>query len=118
MPRSKAPLVAQILDFLGSKPDVAVVGPLARGGGGGGGGEEEDRRLPIVSFVHRLRSAAELTAAAHAARVAVRHGHMYSRRLLEGLGHDGDAGVCRLSLCHYNTAEEVDRWIEAVDPIL
>ena len=43
---------------------------------------------------------------------------MYSRRLLDGLGLDGDAGVCRLSLCHYNTREEVQAWIEALDPVL
>ncbi|MCU0724137.1 MAG: hypothetical protein MUC63_11115 [Planctomycetes bacterium] len=47
--------------------------------------------------------------------MAVKHGHFYAARLIETLGFKDLAdGVVRLSLSLYNTAEEVDRALEAL----
>jgi selenocysteine lyase/cysteine desulfurase len=43
---------------------------------------------------------------------------MYSYRLCEALGIPVEPGVARASAVHYNTVEEVDRLIQAVDPLL
>jgi cysteine desulfurase family protein (TIGR01976 family) len=43
------------------------------------------------------------------ANIACRWGHMYAARLADTLRVSGVGGVVRISLCHYNTVEEVDR---------
>jgi selenocysteine lyase/cysteine desulfurase len=42
--------------------------------------------------------------------VHARDGHMYAPRLIEAAGIDPGTGVCRVSLCHYNTPSEIDRF--------
>jgi selenocysteine lyase/cysteine desulfurase len=42
---------------------------------------------------------------------------MYGVRLCEDMGIDPGVGVVRVSLVHYNTAEEVDRLIDAMDTV-
>ena len=51
--------------------------------------------------------------------IAVRNGHFYARRCVEALGlKDPDEGVVRVSLVHYNTAEEVDRLVDGLRALL
>ena len=48
-------------------------------------------------------------------QIALRNGHFYALRCLEALGiDDGDEGIIRISLVHYNTAEEVDRLVAGI----
>jgi cysteine desulfurase family protein (TIGR01976 family) len=49
--------------------------------------------------------------------IAVRHGHMYSPRLMKRLGLAPDHGVVRASLVHYNTREEIEKFVNAVEEI-
>ncbi|MGB5986917.1 MAG: aminotransferase class V-fold PLP-dependent enzyme [Desulfobacterales bacterium] len=47
--------------------------------------------------------------------IALRNGHFYALRCLEALGiPDPEDGVIRISLVHYNSAQEVDRLVEAL----
>jgi selenocysteine lyase/cysteine desulfurase len=46
--------------------------------------------------------------------IQAREGHMYAPRLLRAAGFDPDVGVARVSLCHYNTAEEIARLEQAL----
>jgi selenocysteine lyase/cysteine desulfurase len=48
-------------------------------------------------------------------RIGIRFGDFYARRLIEALGLDQFGGVVRVSFAHYNTLEEVDRLIAALD---
>ena len=48
-------------------------------------------------------------------RIGIRFGDFYARRLIEALGLRAQGGVVRASMVHYNTAEEVDRLIRALD---
>ena len=43
-------------------------------------------------------------------------GHHYALTLMDRLGL-GDAGVVRVGAVHYNTADEVDRLLEAIDEL-
>lgn len=100
----------KLLKFLLSKPELTFLGPATW---------QSDVRVPTICFVHRSRTSADITRALHKGGFAMRHGHMYSRRLLEGLAfEDVDDGVIRLSLLHYNTPEEVDRLIAYMDDLL
>ncbi len=70
-------------------------------------------RVPTVSIVHR-----QLPAKAVAEHLATRgifvwHGNMYALRLSEALGLEPH-GMVRIGLLHYNTADEIDRLLEAL----
>ena len=47
--------------------------------------------------------------------IGIRHGDFYARRLIEALGLHTQGGVVRVSMAHYNTADEIDRLIVALD---
>ena len=50
---------------------------------------------------------------------AVRNGHMYAYRLLTGMQlPDIDDGVVRISLLHYNTPQEVQGLLGALERVL
>jgi selenocysteine lyase/cysteine desulfurase len=51
-----------------------------------------------------------------AAGIGVRDGHMYAPRLMRRLGLT-DAGVIRASLVHYNTHQEIQRFLNTVKKI-
>jgi len=47
--------------------------------------------------------------------IAVRNGHFYALRCIEALGiQDTDEGILRISLVHYNSAEDVGRLVEGI----
>jgi cysteine desulfurase family protein (TIGR01976 family) len=101
------PLQKQLLDFLANEPDVRVVGPVESG----------LDRVPTISFLHKKVTPPEVSAHLSANGIAMRHGHMYSYRLLEALGIAPDPGVVRISLVHTNTTEEVSRLIDTLKEI-
>jgi selenocysteine lyase/cysteine desulfurase len=51
-------------------------------------------------------------------QIGVGAGDFYALRCVEALGMDPDDGVVRVSMVHYNTAEEVQKLIEGLDTIL
>lgn len=102
----EATLVAPLLDFLQQRPGVNIIGPASA---------DPALRLPIVSFVMKGRDAAEVTRHADQHNIGIRHGHFHARRLIEKLGLLENNGVVRVSLAHYNTADEVGRLIECLD---
>ncbi|MBA3564233.1 MAG: aminotransferase class V-fold PLP-dependent enzyme [Gammaproteobacteria bacterium] len=101
-------LAGRLLDYLRDKPGVTIIGrPMA----------DPVWRLPIVSFTVRGRQPAELVAAVDAHDIGIRHGHFYALRLIRALGLE-PGGIVRISLAHYNTSDEIDSLIEALDEIL
>ena len=46
-----------------------------------------------------------------------RYGHMYAARLIEHLKLNKTGGVVRVSLCHYNTSDEIDRFLEFIESV-
>ena len=102
------PLQHRLIDFLASKPSVRLVGPESTG----------DDRVSTISFVSSKTPSERLAKTANAAGLGIRFGHFYSHRLCQALGLEPADGVTRASLVHYNTAFEVDRLIEHLDPML
>ncbi|HEV2271597.1 MAG TPA: cysteine desulfurase-like protein [Steroidobacteraceae bacterium] len=74
-------------------------------------GQQDARRLQerVPTFCFNLPGIppAAVTQAAAAEGFALRDGHMYSPRLMRRLGLSLESGAVRVSLAHYNTAEEV-----------
>jgi cysteine desulfurase family protein (TIGR01976 family) len=69
--------------------------------------EQVGARVPTFCFNLPGHSPAAVTEAAAAAGIGVRDGHMYAPRLMRRLGLAPQSGAVRVSLVHYNTAEEV-----------
>ncbi len=99
--------LAQIfVDWAKSKDNVRVLGPLSA---------DKDDRAPTFSFIADGISSADICAKAGLDQVAIRHGDFYARRLVESAGIDPEDGVVRCSIAHYNTADEVNRLVAALD---
>ena len=100
---------ARLLGFLGSRNDVRVVGRRT---------SSADTRVPTIAFKAPGRDAAAIVRCVDRHELGIRFGDFHSRRLIERLDLAGDSGVVRVSMVHYNTLEEVDRLIGALEPAL
>ena len=102
------PLVQRLLTWLDGVPGVRVLGTTV----------ESQERVGTVAFVHPDHDSAELARVAHRHGVAIRNGHNYAFRLAQALSIDPEPGAVRISLVHYNTADEIERCIAALEPVL
>ncbi|HEV7255251.1 MAG TPA: cysteine desulfurase-like protein [Mesorhizobium sp.] len=75
------------------------------------------RRVPTVSFTLQDRSPHEIARAMAERRIQVWSGHNYGIEPVRRLGLDLESGVLRVGLAHYNTAEEVARFLEALGDV-
>jgi len=102
-------LVTRLIDGLESIPDVTIHGIRDRA--------RFADRVPTVSIsidgVHPREAAEELGKRG----IYVWDGDFYATGLIERLGKAETGGVLRLGLVHYNTDEEVDRAVDAVEGI-
>ena len=101
-------LMAPLLDLLGTK-DVRVVATSVA---------DHEMRAPTIAFRSNRLSSAEIWEGLADQRIASAYGNFYARRLMDALGFPADDGVVRISMVHYNTHEEVQRAVDALDRIL
>jgi selenocysteine lyase/cysteine desulfurase len=71
-------------------------------------------RVPTVCFNLEDKHPAEVVERMALAGFGIRDGHMYAPRLMARLGLAMDRGAVRVSLVHYNTPDEIDRFGEAL----
>ena len=101
---------ARLLEELQQLPRVSIYGVRDP--------ENIARRVPTICFnIGRVKPATVTSELADRA-IGVRDGNMYSPRLLKRLGISSDDGAVRASLVHYNTEEEIDRFIEALASLI
>lgn len=102
-------LAERLLAYLRSRNDCSIVGqPVNR----------DSSRVPTIAFRFDGREASELCRAMDGEKIAMRFGDFHSRRLAEYLGLTDHGGMLRVSMVHYNTLDEVDRFTAALDRIL
>lgn len=75
------------------------------------------RRVPTVSIIHDRHHPEAMAKALAAQNIFVWSGHNYALEPVKRLGLMDKGGVLRIGLAHYNTHDEVDRCIEAVDGV-
>ncbi|MBB2895508.1 cysteine desulfurase-like protein [Pseudomonas sp. AS2.8] len=97
-------LAERLLDFLRQCPGVRVIGKTS-----------VQARVPTISFVVEGVRSEAVVLKVDEQRIGIRFGDFYARRLIEALGLAPLGGVVRVSLAHYNTLEEIDRLIAALD---
>ena len=99
-------LMEPLLEYLGSKNSVRLLGP-----------REASRRAPTVA-VELAGSGEEAARRLAPFGINAGGGDFYAVRPLTALGVDPEKGVLRLSFVHYTEAAEVDRLIDALDQVL
>lgn len=99
-------LAARLLAFLASKQSVKVIGRTSVGDGG---------RVPTISFVVKGRSPESIVRHVDRFQIGIRFGDFYAKRLIESLGLHTQGGVVRVSIAHYNSADEIERLIRHLD---
>lgn len=75
-----------------------------------------DRRVPTVAFVMEGRTADEIAQYLAQQNIYVWSGNYYALEIMERLGH-GRHGMVRVGLAHYNTSDEVDRLLAALNAL-
>ncbi len=76
-----------------------------------------DQRVPTVCFNVNGIPAAAVAQGCSDNAIGVRDGNMYSPRLLRRMGISPETGAVRASLAHYNTVEEIYRFIDVTQAI-
>ncbi len=99
-------VIQPLLDYLGGRNDLRLLGPRDAG-----------RRAPTVA-VELDRAAEPVSEELGRNGIACWAGDFYAVRPLQALGIDREKGVLRMSAVHYTSAEEVARLIAALDRVL
>lgn len=101
-------LSVKLLDYLITKPGVRLIGQASAA----------ENRVPTVSFVINNTDSESIVSKIDSYQIGIRFGDFYAKRLIEDLGLESCHGVVRVSMVHYNTIEEVDKLIAALDEVL
>ncbi|GAB4167313.1 MAG: cysteine desulfurase-like protein [Thalassobaculales bacterium] len=107
--RHEEALADRLIGFLARRNDVRLIGAATA---------DRNIRVPTISFVVEGRSSPSIVAAVDARRIGIRFGDFYARRLIDDLGLRAAGGVVRVSMVHYNTPQEVDALIGALEATL
>ncbi len=100
-------LSRRLLQLLAERPRFKVWGITAP--------DALSRRVPTVSITLAGRPAGEIAEHLSARDIFVWSGNMYALALTERLGLEQQGGLLRIGLVHYNTADEIDRLVAALD---
>ena len=71
-------------------------------------------RTPTFCFTVEGVAPGTVCEKAAARGYAIRYGHLYCPRLIQRLGLSEDTGAVRASLVHYNTADEIDGFLDTL----
>ena len=102
-------LAARLLDYLNSKSNVKIIGESTA---------SKNVRVPTISFMVDNTNSDSITLKVDESKIGIRFGDFYARRLIDDLGLSERNGVVRVSMLHYNSLEEVDKLIAALDSII
>ena len=102
-------LAEKLLSYLRSKRGVRIIGHDHVSNG---------NRMPTISFVVTGQQSERIVRHMDKFNIGIRFGDFYARRLIEALGLNTHGGVVRVSMAHYNTAEEISRLIGHLDEII
>ena len=101
-------LAARLIDYLNSIEDIRIIGQRSA---------DAKLRVPTISFVHKTLQSQDIVTAVDKENIGIRYGDFYAKKLIHDLDLEKQGGVVRVSLVHYNTAEEVEKLIAALKKI-
>ena len=106
--KHEASLMARVLDYLSGRRDIRLIGRDT---------SEPSMRAATFSVTVAGRDPADVASRLAEQGVCVGHGHFYGYRCVDALGIDPAQGVLRFSMVHYNTLDEVEKLVVALDAI-
>ncbi len=77
-----------------------------------------DRRVPTVSFTHSEVAPAPIAEALAKENIFVWNGHNYAVEAAKTLGIYDSGGAVRIGPVHYNSIDEIDEFLRALQPLL
>ena len=77
-----------------------------------------DRRVPTVSFVHEQHAPSDIASALAERNIFAWSGHNYALELAKVLNINDSGGAVRIGAVHYNTPDEIDTVVAALQDIL
>ncbi|HEY7326479.1 MAG TPA: cysteine desulfurase-like protein [Gemmataceae bacterium] len=98
-----------LLDGLRSRPRFRVLGITQR--------ERLSERVPTVSITTAEHTPQQIAEHLAKREIYAWNGNMYALELTECLGLEEHRGLLRLGLVHYNTTEEIDALLQALDEL-
>ena len=101
-------LAKGMYEKLQSMPGITIIGPSF----------DTSRRAPTISFTVEGKDPIEICTELGKKGICAWDGHFYGIRPVEILGLLEKGGVTRVGISLYNTQEEVDRLLEAVEGLL
>jgi cysteine desulfurase family protein (TIGR01976 family) len=100
------PLFAYMVAELEKMPDIKMYGILNP--------SEFDERCPTLAFTRYGHTPESIAKNLAKRGIFVWHGNYFALAVTERLGVEDAGGMVRVGLAHYNTKEEVDRFLEAL----
>jgi selenocysteine lyase/cysteine desulfurase len=74
--------------------------------------------MPTISFTVKNQSSETIVRHMDRFSIGIRFGDFYAKHLIAALGLAAYGGVVRVSIAHYNTADEIDRLIRHLDEVI
>ena len=106
----EARLVTRLIDGIKAIPGVAIHGITNP--------DRVGERVPTVSMTHNRVLPSQVAERLARDEICVWSGHNYAFEVVRHLGIDEETGVVRIGLAHYNTEEEVDMTLAALEAAL
>ncbi|MDH3612540.1 MAG: cysteine desulfurase-like protein [Gammaproteobacteria bacterium] len=103
-------LAARLIEGLQNIPGVTVQGISDP--------DAMHRRVPTVAFTHDRHEPAAIAEALGQRNIFAWSGHNYALEVAKALGIIDAGGAVRIGAVHYNTVDEIDSVLEAVEAIL
>jgi len=97
-----------LLEYINSRKDIDLIGKKII---------KNRNRAPTIAFTKKNISSKNLSKKLVANGIATRNDNFYAWRCLKALGINTEDGVVRTSMVHYNTKEDVDKLINALEKI-
>jgi selenocysteine lyase/cysteine desulfurase len=102
-------LAERLLQWLRGQKNVRIIGRPAA---------DDARRVPTISFVVDGMASEAIVRHVDRHGIGIRFGDFYAKRLIEALGLQGQGGVVRVSMAHYNTLGEIDRLVQHLEEVI
>ena len=107
--RHEDTLAEMLLGYLRTKKNVRIIGRDRVTNGD---------RMPTISFSVDGKQSEAIVRQVDQFGIGIRFGDFYAQRLIDALGIRQQGGVVRVSMAHYNSADEINRLIAALEHVL
>ena len=97
-----------ILEYISKRDDLRLIGKSKI---------SNKNRAPTISFISKNYSSKKISEILVSQNIATRNDNFYAWRCLKHLGIDTDDGVVRLSMTHYNSFEDTEKLLVALEKL-